>query len=297
MKQIKRRRRRLRINNPVGFSLFCILCLALLAGLIVGVYYLIEYGPGACAAFSQYLEERDATPAPTATPTPTLPPTSTPSSDNANTPIVGEQETPTPDTSADSTAVPSDYTPSTATPDPNAPLYGFTIGLDPFRDSASRFDEEAVYNLEFAFKFKEYLEQRGATVVLTREDNDRSYSDTARINAINDANCDIALRFLCNHLDSRGTVGCYAQSLSRNEETARTIVNAYIATTGLSTRKSDGFEADSNAFLRNTDCVAVTLIIGHWTNSGEREKLLDSAFQELMMEGLYNGLLSCLKPA
>ena len=35
MKQIKKRRRILRIGNPIGFSLFCLVCLALLAGKLV----------------------------------------------------------------------------------------------------------------------------------------------------------------------------------------------------------------------------------------------------------------------
>ncbi|MDO4544121.1 MAG: N-acetylmuramoyl-L-alanine amidase [Clostridia bacterium] len=291
MKQIKKRRKHLRINNPVGFSLFCILCLAILAGLVVGVYYLVEYGPGFCSAVGEYMDAQNATPEPTPTAEPTLPPTTEPDESSENTPIVGEVETPTP---IAATAVPEDYTPVPATADPNAPLYGFTIGLDPFRDASSRYEEEMVYNLAFALKFKTYLEQRGATVVLTREDNDRSYSDSARVSVINDADCDIALRILCNHLDSRGTVGCYIQALSKNEDSARILVNAYIASTGLSTRKDEGFEAKSNTFLRNTDCPAFTLIIGHWTNADEREKLNDEAFQQQMMEGLYNGLLDIL---
>lgn len=292
MKRIKKRRRRLRINNPIGFSLFCILCLALLAGLIIGVYYLVQYGPGACTAIQEYFEEQNATPTPAPSPTPTLPPTLPPATDPPNTPVVGDEQTPTPETS---TPTLENYTPAPPTADPNAPLYGFTIGLDPFRDSGSQYKAEAEYNLAFALKFKAYLEQRGATVVVTRENSSESYSVNERTSVINEANCDVAIRILCNHLSSRGTVGCYAQALSKNEEMARTIIDAYVASTGLETRKQNGFEAKSVDFFKKTDCPAINIIIGHWTNAGELEKLQDEAFQQLMMEGLYNGLLEYLK--
>ena len=44
MKQIKHRRRKLRIGNPVGFSLFCLGCLAVLALLYVGIAWLGRHG-------------------------------------------------------------------------------------------------------------------------------------------------------------------------------------------------------------------------------------------------------------
>ena len=44
MKQIKHRRRKLRIGNPVGFSLFCLGCLAVLALLYVGIAWLVRHG-------------------------------------------------------------------------------------------------------------------------------------------------------------------------------------------------------------------------------------------------------------
>ncbi|MDD3400320.1 MAG: N-acetylmuramoyl-L-alanine amidase [Eubacteriales bacterium] len=293
MKRIKKRRRRLRINNPVGFSLFAILCLVLLAILVLGIIAAVKYGPGAFNACVGYIEDANATPSPTLAPTNTPAPTNAPADtpEQPNTPIVGEVDTPTPEI----TNVPEGVTPSPTPVDTSAPLYGFTIGLDPFRDAGSKYGSEATYNLEFAYKLKEYLEQRGATVVLTREDSDSTYSDSVRVKTINNGDCDIVLRLMCNHLDTKGTNGCYIQSLSKNESLARTMIDAYVAATGLDTRKTNGFEAKSTSFLKDTDCPALVLIMGHWTNSAELEKLKDDAFQQLMIEGLYNGLLGCLK--
>ncbi len=293
MKRIKKRRRRLRINNPVGFSLFAILCLVLLAVLVLGIMAAIKYGPGACTAVTEYFKDANATASPTPTASPSPTPTTVPESEQPNTPVVGEDTTPSPDTSV--TPAVTDGTPTPSTPDPNAPLYGITIALDPFRDSGSSYKAEAAYNLEFAQKLKSYLEQRGATIILTREDSDHSYSDTTRVKTINGNECSIAIRLMCNHLSSKGTVGCYIQSLSKNEDMARTIINAYVTSTGLETRKAEGFEAKSTTFLKKTDCPSVNIILGHWSNKAELEKLEDEAFQQLMIEGIYNGLIEYFK--
>lgn len=291
MRRIKKRRNKLRINNPIGFSLFCILCLAVLAGLVVGVYYLIEYGPGACAAVSEYFEKANATAEPTASPTirPTQAPTAEP--ENQNTPYVGELNSPEPPpSSAPLTSAP----PASNAPNPSGPLWGITVGIDPFRDGQSKYSAEAEYNLEFAQKLKEYLEQRGAVVVLTRTENEGSYSDSERAKVINENNCTVAIRLLCNHLSSKGVNGCYVQATAKNRELAQSIVDAYVASTGLETRKENGYEKKNVAFFKSTDCPSLNLIIGHWTNKSELEKLNDEAFQQLMMEGIYNGLLNGL---
>ena len=57
MKQIKKRRRVLRIGNPVGFSLFCLVCLAVLAGLYLGISWAIKNGPGVVKAMRAVVQE------------------------------------------------------------------------------------------------------------------------------------------------------------------------------------------------------------------------------------------------
>ena len=57
MKQIKKRRRVLRIGNPIGFSLFCLVCLALLAGLYLGISWAIKNGPGVVKAMRTTVQE------------------------------------------------------------------------------------------------------------------------------------------------------------------------------------------------------------------------------------------------
>ena len=88
MKQIKKRRRVLRIGNPVGFSVFCLVCLAVLAGLYLGISWAIQNGPGVVKAMRAVVQEEVLTTPtvepsrepkeellPTATPTPTPTPT------------------------------------------------------------------------------------------------------------------------------------------------------------------------------------------------------------------------------
>ena len=74
MKQIKKRRRVLRIGNPVGFSLFCLVCLAVLAGLYLGISWAIKNGPGVVKAMRAVVQEPRRSCCPPPRPRPRRPP-------------------------------------------------------------------------------------------------------------------------------------------------------------------------------------------------------------------------------
>ena len=176
MKRIKNRRKHFRIGNPLGFSLFCAMII-LAIGLIVGVVFLAKGGyigqmlncvksevNGNRAVPTQ---EAEASEQPLLTDAPSLVPTEfaeetpdigTPEPETPTPPPI-EPETPQPQTSGDSSGL------------PGTSFEGFTIGIDPTRDGSSKYKDECEYNLELAKQLADYLESKGAKVVITREDN------------------------------------------------------------------------------------------------------------------------------
>ena len=306
MKRIKNRKRHFQITNPLGFSLFCAMII-LVIGLIVGVIFLAKGGyikqmltcakselNGERAVSTQ---EAEATPAPDLTDEPSLAPTES----AEETPDVGTPvpETPTPPPLEPETPDPAaTYDPKR---DPNAPLAGVTIGLDPMR-GGSKNKAEGEYDLAFANALGAYLESKGATVVITRENNNE-LSTSKRAKIIKDAECDIALRLFCNHISAK-TSGCFVEATKSNQAFAQIMIDEYSAATGIpkqkGNNKKDGVEKVSNSddqVSSKCGCPCVRIILGNWDNKTERANLQDEAFQQKMFEGIYEAFLKQLKPA
>ncbi len=296
MKRIKKRRKHFRISNPLGFSLFCAMCI-LAVGLVVGIVCLaVGYGEDAIAFIKAQLNGTpvsvQATLPPTAEPTDTPLPTES----SVETPEIGTPvpEMPTPEPLE--TPAPVETATTEPNQDPDAPLYGFTIGIDPTRDGGSKYKSECQYNLEFAQQLKAYLESKGATVVLTREDNKKEVGNSTRAKIIKKANCDIAIRLMCNHISSKNT-GCYVQYLKKYKSYAKDLVNAYSQATGIKKQagKSGGIENKNDGVASECGCPCVLLIMGNWENKKERSNLEDDAFRETMIKAIYETLLGRLK--
>lgn len=295
MKRIKTRRKHFRISNPLGFSLFCAMCI-LAVGLVVGIVCLsVGYGKDAVQCVKAQL---NGTSVSQSTPVPSVEPTDTPAPTQSaiETPDVGTPvpDTPTPPPLDETTPAPDDS--AAPSKDPNAPLYGFTIGLDPTRDGGSKYKEETAYNLDFAKQLGMYLESKGATVVLTREDNKKSVSNTSRAKTIKQADCDIALRLICNHISSKST-GCYVQMSKKNKSYGNALIEAYAAATGirLQAGKKNGTETKSDSVASNCGCPCVMLVMGNWDNKSDRAILEEDSSRQAMIEAIYDTLLAQLK--
>ena len=297
MKRIKTRRKHFRITNPLGFSLFCAICI-LAVGLVVGIVCLaVGYGEDAVKFLKAQLNGTKATVSVTESPTPAALESLAPSTNTgAETPDLGTPvpETPTPEPINISTPAPSD--PNGPNLDPSAPLHGFTIGLDPARDGESKYKKECAYNLEFAQQLASYLESKGATVVLTRTDNSKSVGNSKRASTIKSNNCDIALRLICNHISSKST-GCYVSASKKNKSYGAALIDAYASATGIRKQagKKNGLDTDSDAVSSNCGCPCVLLVMGNWENKNDRASLEDDAFREKMIAAIYETLLGQLK--
>ena len=296
MKRIKTRRKHFRITNPLGFSLFCAICI-LAVGLVVGIVCLaVGYGEDAVKFLKAQLNGTTASVQVTESPTPEPTDTAAPTASLVETPEIGTPvpETPTPAPIDLSTPVPEAT--GTFEKDPEAPLNGFTIGLDPARDGESKYKEECEYNLAFAKQLGAYLESKGAVVVITREDNSKAVSNSNRAKTIKSSDCDVALRLLCNHVSSK-TSGCYVQATKKNKSFGKELIAAYSAATGIrmQTGKKNGVETKDDAVASKCGCPCVLLVLGNWENKSERSNLEDDAFRDTMIKAIYETLLHKLK--
>lgn len=290
-KRIKKRRKFLRLGTPLGFSLFCVLILLLIAGLYIGISWSLEHAPTVFEAVKRAVQ--DEVEVVSTTPAPLTPEelnsetkVQTGPINYGNTPSVG-----TPDTSTPTPAPTPILTPE-PTPFFSKPLKGKIVGLDPVYDSASEYPEEADFNLAFAMELKAYLEEREVIVVMTRTDSSPC-SDEDRYNAINSGNCDIAVRIQCNEAKS-SVSGCYVRSSRKNMAFGQTLSSAYRKTTGLKSQsgKSGGYEMLSDEVCKNSNCPVGVLIMGNYTGTKDRAKLDDPEFRELMIRGIYVGLMN-----
>ena len=296
MKQIKKRRRILRIGNPIGFSLFCLVCLALLAGLYLGISWAIKNGPGVVKAMRAVVQEEVLTTPtvepsrepkeellPTATPTPT--PTPTP--EVKETPDLGTPAatTPTPEPSAYVTADPSQ--------DISSPLYGQIIGIDPCRDNTKR-PEEAENNLILANHLKRYLENQGAKVVLGRTEEDKGkVEDSARAKIFREAECTYVVRLKCNYINAK-TSACYVKATKKNKDFGQKMIDAYVLTTGMKkqSNKKNGVQVEDDPVASKCGCPCVAYLLGNWENEQDYANLHDEVFIDRMCEGIFIGLMS-----
>lgn len=293
MKQIKKRRRILRIGNPIGFSLFCLVCLAVMAGLYLGISWAIKSGPGIVKAMRTAVQEEvmtTPTVEPSQEPKEELLPTATP------TPTPEEKETPTLGTPVAPTATPEPTVFVTAGPAENisAPLYGKIIGIDATRDDSYKSKEESSYNLQLAYRVKRYLENQGATVVLSRTEQNRARLDTkARGPIFKQANCDYVIRLMCNHINAK-TSACWAKGEKKDKDYIQNMIDAYVAATGMKKQngKKNGVGYESDDVAARCGCPCVTLILGNWDNAKDNANLQDEVFMDRICEGIFNGLMA-----
>ena len=310
-----------RINNPLGFSLFCA-AIILIIGIIVGLVFFVTSGafretlscvrakvqgtePEKAVSTDALQENTPEAQADTTAPGDTPQTTETGNAGTAS-PGTEEQQTETPEigTPQPETPTPPPIKPETSQPGtsseptkgPDGPLSGITVGLDPARDGGSKYKSETKFNLEFAQKLGAYLESKGATVVITRDNNSKTFSNSKRAKAIKNANCDIALRIMCNHIESKNS-GCYAQSPSKYKSYATELISAYSKATGirLQAGKSNGYEKKSDEVMKNCDCPCVMLILGNWDNKSDRAIIQDEATQEKIFEVIYQQILKEVK--
>ena len=154
--------------------------------------------------------------------------------------------------------------------------------------------DEYVVNLEVGLKLRDALEALDAQVVMTRETHDVNISNQERAAMMNEANADLVLRIHCNGSTdhkARGT-GLYVRKTgARKDEcyaAAKVLLNEMCAATGA--KKRDVYRTDT--YTMNNWCTVPCILVemGFMSNYEEDKKLCSPEYQDLLVEGMVNGI-------
>ena len=205
-------------------------------------------------------------------------------------------------------------------------LEGITIGIDPGHQSHANHDTEPQspgssvmkakcssgteglttwtpeyeVNLKVSLKLASLLEKQGATVIMTRTENDVDVSNIERASIMNDNNVCLAVRIHCNGGYNTAVKGAFmlvpekgcTDYYDENVRAARAIIDEYCLETGIQKIKDNGltYRDDQTGFNWCTRPI-VCIEMGHLSNAQEELLLIDDAFQDKMARGLYKGLV------
>ena len=162
---------------------------------------------------------------------------------------------------------------------------------------------ESDINLKIALKLKEYLEEKGIKVVLTREDENGLYGagDTnkkrsdmeKRCEIINDTAPDMLVSIHQNSYSSEGVKGAqvfYFKNSNGGEKIASIIQSHLISEVD----ESNGRQCKENSIyyiLKNVTCPAVIVECGFLSNYSEAELLVTNEYQEKLAIAIGNGIV------
>lgn len=205
-------------------------------------------------------------------------------------------------------------------PLPAQRLSGIAIGIDPGHQSRQNSEKEAVapgsaemkmkvssgtagvksrvaeyvVNLEVALKLRDALEALGCTVYMTRETNDVDISNQERAIMMNELGADLVLRLHCNGStkQSANGIGLYVNKTGPIAEdslaAAEAILPAMCEATGA--RRDGIFQRDSYTGLNWSEAPCILVEMGYMSNPEEDMKLVDPAYQELLVQGMVEGI-------
>ena len=166
--------------------------------------------------------------------------------------------------------------------------------------TAGRYMSEAELVLKLALMLKPRLEELGAVVYMTRED-ENSISNIARAEFANELKADLAFRIHADGNDdsavcgmsmlvpAKGTLGDELEKISRSY--GETILASMIENTGA---KDRGVRERGDLTGFNWSIVPVVLVeCGFMSNPEEDALLSDETYQEKLVKGMLEGILNC----
>ena len=151
-------------------------------------------------------------------------------------------------------------------------------------------------NLQIALKLRDTLVARGAIVVMSRESNNVNISNATRAKRFNAANADMAIHLHCDSAGS-GVRGAriyapskYVKKSIRKEsyKAAKLVLKHMRQRTGAKSRgahKSAGFTS-----LNYAKQPTMLFEMGYLSNAKEEKKLVSSAYQQKIAEGIADGM-------
>lgn len=158
---------------------------------------------------------------------------------------------------------------------------------------ASRKAEYEV-NLEVSLMLRDALEAMGCEVYLTRETHDVNISNQERAIMMNELGVDLVLRIHCNgstNSKSNG-IGLYVNATGDIAESSKAAAESLLpAMTAATGARADGiFRRDTYTGLNWSTVPCILVEMGYMSNPEEDMKLVDPAYQQLLVEGMVNGI-------
>lgn len=207
----------------------------------------------------------------------------------------------------------------------NKPLSGYVIGIDPGHQLKGNNDlelegpnstvkkakvtsgatgndtgiREQHINLLVALKLKKALEEKGATVVMTRTTENVDISNKDRAQLLNNAKVDIAIRIHCDSSDTRSIHGLSilipdsknnASIFSGSKRLADSLIGSLCKSTGAVNRGV--VQRDDQTGFNWSTVPVVTVEMGFLSNSSEEANLVSSAYQDKLISGYLQGIIN-----
>jgi N-acetylmuramoyl-L-alanine amidase len=192
----------------------------------------------------------------------------------------------------------------------NLPLSGKIIyldpghgGVDPGAGEEEPFEKDIALNV--SLKLRDYLQQQGALVIMTREtDVDladkglKGYSKRKvqdlkrRLDLINESEADFFATIHLNAIPSskwKGAQTFYSTNYKENKRAAKLIQDELRR--NLENTDRDAKAANSIYLLKHTNKPGVLVEIGFLSNPQEAANLKDEAYQEKIAASIYDGML------
>ena len=149
-------------------------------------------------------------------------------------------------------------------------------------------------NLQVGLKLARRLEDLGATVVITRTENDVMLTNIDRAEMLNDAGVDVALQLHCDSVDDRSVEGCttyYRDNgdwADENRLLAQALTDGISAETGCVNR---GARVNNNYMSLNWSTTPAVLVeMGFISNQKEDKLLASDEYRDLVADGIVRAL-------
>lgn len=154
-------------------------------------------------------------------------------------------------------------------------------------------------NLQVSLKLRDELEARGYEVFMIRESHDVNISNAERAQMAAEEGCDILVRIHANGSENTGVAGALTMAPSNGnpyvggmagecQRLSQCILDDFCAATGA---KSQGVLKTDTMSGINWSTIPVTIVeMGYMTNPDEDLKMASPEYQDLMVQGISNGI-------
>ncbi len=159
--------------------------------------------------------------------------------------------------------------------------------------------DEYELDLDVSLKLRDELIKRGYRVIMTRETHDIDISNIERCQVANEAGADILLRIHANGSEDSSVSGALTAAPSSSNpyvsdiyedcvKLADDLINAYCEATGL--YNCGIWVTDDMTGINWSDMPVTILEMGFMTNPGDDAYMADEENQDIMVQGIANGV-------